>query len=298
MSVPTGSVPPAPAAPSSGSPNATASVPMNPPKKRFKFDQRYVAPIFITCILVYADLTTNVLESPWKTGLAILAAIAAEMILGRVYHGSWPHLASAYITGISVGILIRSPQWWPYVACSVISIMSKYVLRWRGRHIWNPSNFGIAAMLVLAPAVVAPLMVQWDNRFWGVLIIWVLGSIIISRLKRFHICLTYAASFVAFAWLRSLITGHSFLAEVAPITGPPYQFFIFFMITDPKTTVQTKKGQVLVAFLIAMVESVIRLFGSYYSIHAPYYALFIVGPIANLVEIWLNARKKVAEAVA
>ena len=64
--------------------------------------------------------------------------------------GKWPHLASAYISGISIGMLVRSPEFWPYALCSAISITSKYVLRVDGRHIWNPSNFGIVAMLVLA----------------------------------------------------------------------------------------------------------------------------------------------------
>ncbi len=85
------------------------------------------------------------------TVLAILTAIALELVLGRVYAGSWPHLASAYITGISVGILTRSPFAWPFALCSAISITSKYVLRVRGRHIWNPSNFGICLMLLVAP---------------------------------------------------------------------------------------------------------------------------------------------------
>jgi Na+-transporting NADH:ubiquinone oxidoreductase subunit NqrB len=67
-----------------------------------------------------------------------------------LYFGTWPHLASAYISGISVGMLVRSPAVWPFALCSAISITSKYVLRVEGRHIWNPSNFGIVAMLVLA----------------------------------------------------------------------------------------------------------------------------------------------------
>ena len=76
--------------------------------------------------------------------------------------------------------------------------------------------------------------------------------------------------------------------EVAPITGPMYQLFIFFMITDPKTTVQTKWGQCIVAFLVALVEMMLRL---HESVHAPYYALFLVGPTANLIEIWWYSRQ-------
>ena len=61
-----------------------------------------------------------------------------------------------------------------------------------------------------------------------------------------------------------------------------YQLFIFFMITDPKTTVRPKRGQCTVAFAVAAVEAIFRLLEF---VHAPYYALFLVGPTANLIEI-------------
>ena len=71
--------------------------------------------------------------------------------------------------------------------------MSKYVLRIKGRHIWNPSNFGISAMLFLVPETVASLSIQWGNYLLPMLVIWVLGSVIIWRLRRFHITFTYVA---------------------------------------------------------------------------------------------------------
>ena len=257
------------------------------PRRRVSFDQRFLAPVLITCILLGGQLSFGFLESYSRTALAIIAAIVVELILARLFTGKWPHLASAYISGISVGILIRSPAIWPYALCSMIAITSKYVLRVRDRHIWNPSNFGICAMLVLAPAAVATLSIQWGNSLWPMIVIWALGSIIIWRLKRFHITAAYVVSFILFAALRSLITGHPFQAEVAPITGPMYQLFVFFMITDPKTTVRSRLAQCAVAVAVAFVETILRLMQI---VHAPYYALFLVGPTANLIEIWLTSR--------
>ena len=86
------------------------------------------------------------------------------MVLGRLFSGKWPHLASAYISGISVGMLVRSPEFWPYALCSAISITSKYVLRVDGRHLWNPSNFGIVAMLCWPPTPWPASRVQWGNN--------------------------------------------------------------------------------------------------------------------------------------
>src|ERR1043166_4579902 len=259
---------------------------------RFRFDKRYIAPLFITCILLVGHLSYGILESYQKTALAIAAAIAAELILGRIFFGKWLNLASAYITGISVGILVRSPAYWPYALCSVISIMSKYVLRVKGRHIWNPSNFGIAVLLFLAPETMAILSIQWGNNLLPIVVIWTLGSIIIWRARRFHISATYVVSFFMFAFLRAWITGHPWQAEVAPITGPMYQLFVFFMITDPKTTVRTRMGQCAVAFSVALVEFFLRLDQVVY---APIFALFFVGPVANLIEIWWDSRRESLE---
>src|SRR5271154_5560797 len=273
-------------------------MPPQAPAKRtslFSLDNRYIAPAFITCILLAGHLSFGILESYQKTLLAIGCSIAAELILGRTMTGKWPHLASAYITGISVGILLRSPAFWPYALCSAISITSKYVLRVKGRHIWNPSNFGISVMLFLAAETVATLSIQWGNYLLPMLVIWALGSVIIWRLRRFHITLIYVVSFTAFAFLRSYITGSPWQSEIAPLTGPMYQLFIFFMITDPKTTVRAKSWQCVVVAIVAFVEMILRL---EHVVYAPFYAMFLVGPAALLIKMWFNSRRAVPVRVA
>jgi Na+-translocating ferredoxin:NAD+ oxidoreductase RnfD subunit len=264
-------------------------------KRFFSVENRYLAPMFITCILVVGHLSFGILESYKKTGLAILASLLAESILGRIFTGKWPNLASAYISGISVGILVRSPAFWPYAVCAIVSIMSKYVLRVKGRHIWNPSNFSISVLLFLAPETVAALSIQWGNYLLPMLVIWILGSIIIARLHRFHITGTYVACFIVFAFLRSYITGSPWQSEIAPLTGPMYQLFIFFMITDPKTTVRSKFWQCVVVALVALVEMILRLS---HVVYAPFYALFLVGPAALLIEMWFDSRRTVPVRVA
>ena len=75
-------------------------------------------PLFISLILLVGQLSFGILESYTRTLLAIVTSIVAELVLGRIFLDKWPHLASAYITGISVGILVRSPAFWPYALCS------------------------------------------------------------------------------------------------------------------------------------------------------------------------------------
>ena len=247
-----------------------------------------VPPLFITLILLVGNLSYGILEGYGKMLLAIGSSIVAETVLGRIYLRKWPHPASAYITGISVGILLRSPAYWPYAVCSLLSITSKYALRFRGRHIWNPSNFGICAMLFLASQSVASLSIQWGNNFGSLAVIWMLGSVILWRARRIHISLTYVVSFIALSFLRSWITGDPWQAEISPITGPMYQLFIFFMITDPKTTVRSRTGQCFVAFFVALLEMFLRLNSC---VFAPLYALFWVGPAALFIEMGIDSRR-------
>ena len=247
----------------------------------WSLDNRYLPPLLITCILLTGHLSFGILESPVRTGLAITTAIVAELALGRITYGVWVHPASAYITGISVGILLRSPFLWPYFLCAFISILSKYVLRVGDKHLWNPSNLGVSLVLLLAPETASLLSVQWGNVVAPMVIIWLLGSVIVYRVGRFHLSATYVASFLLFSVVRAAVTGTPWLANVAPITGPMYQLFIFFMVTDPKTAVGPKWAQCVVVFCVALVEMVLRLNEVVY---APFYALCLVGPTALLIE--------------
>ena len=125
---------------------ATRDVAVQPPSTEARpwldrIDKRYLAPILVTIVLLVGQLTFAFLESWSRTALAIGTAIAVELVLARAISGRWPHLASSYISGISIGMLVRSPAVWPYALCSAISITSKYVLRVDGRHIWNPVSY-------------------------------------------------------------------------------------------------------------------------------------------------------------
>ena len=247
---------------------------------------QYIPPAFLTLILLIGQFTYGILDSYLTLVVSIGTSVIAEIVLARIVLGTWKNLSSAYITGISVGILIRSNVLWPYFITALLSILSKYVLRYKGRHLWNPSNFGVSWMLFLSSMNVAGLSIQWGSNLAAMAIIWVLGLLIVNRAKRLHVTVTYVVSFVILAYVRCLITGDAFFAELSPLTGPMYQLFIFFMITDPPTSVSTRKGRIIVVILIALVEFVLRL---NHFIYAPFFALFLVGPAAKYLDLRKNA---------
>jgi Na+-translocating ferredoxin:NAD+ oxidoreductase RnfD subunit len=270
-------------------PDVAVAAPAAAPRRGlFSIDNRYLPPLLITCILIGAHFSFGILEAYRQTAVAIVTAIATELVLGRATYGKWPHPASAYISGISVGILVRSPFIWPFFFASFISIVSKYVLRLYGRHLWNPSNLGVSAVLFLAPHTVTLLSIQWGNNVWPMAVIWLLGFAIVWRVGRLHVSATYVVSFVVLAFVRSAITGVPWQAVLAPITGPMYQLFIFFMVTDPKVSVRSKRGQALVVVAVAVVEALLRL---QEVIYAPFYALFLVGPAALAIEAMVARRR-------
>lgn len=259
----------------------------DPPKPRSSWFT-LVPPAFITLIILLGELTYGILDNYMYLIVSVLTSVIMELILSYAVLGTRKNLASAYITGNSVGILIRSNVMWPYIVAAILSIMSKYVLQYRGRHLWNPSNFGVSWMLLVAPAYVAGLSIQWGSNFAAIAVIWILGLWIVYRAKKIHVTLSYVSAFIALAYLRSLITGDTFLAEVSPLTGPMYQLFIFFMITDPGVSLKSRKGQILVAVLVAVLEFGLRLEDV---IYAPFYALFLVGPVAKWLELKQEASK-------
>jgi len=266
---------------------STAATKPTQEKRLFQIDPRYLSSGLITLILILGQVYVGFLHDLSQPLTAIGIALIVELTLGRLLLGVWVNPASAYITGISCGILLRSLFMWPYAIAAALSIMSKNVLRFKGRHIWNPSNFGLCVVLFTAPEAVASLSEQWGNDLWAMGIIWVLGSLVLIRVKRFHVAFTYAASFIAFSLIRAWITGNPFLSEVAPITGPMYQLMTFFMITDPATSVSSRNGRILVAFLIALTEMILRLLEV---VNAPLFALFLIGPAAMVVDLYVGRR--------
>lgn len=255
--------------------------------------------ILITLILVVGEWRFGIVGGYGKLALTLGTCVAVEAFLSLFLLGRRPMLQSAYITGISLTILLR-PQGglvWPFVAGAALSIGCKYVLRYRGRHLWNPSNFGISVLLLLAPARVALLSHEFGNDVLGNAVIWGVGLLVASQARVLHITLTYAISFALLALVRAGITGHPLLAEVAPLTGPMYQLLLFFMLTDPRTVVASRRGRITTVVVIAIVEALIRLANDFelpgaavFAPAPPILALFLIGPIA----LWLDLRRRPA----
>ena len=248
----------------------------------------------ITLILVIGQWKYDIVGGYERLALALGTALAVEILLSRVVRGVWPSLLSAYITGNSIAILTKPAGGllWPYYLGAAVAIASKYALTYRGRHLWNPTNFSISAFVLLAPNSMSVLGHQWGNDWAIVGIVFAVGSLVITRAKLWHITGTYVVCFSLLAALRSVVTDTPLQWELAPLTGPMYILLIFFMLTDPRTVVSTRAGRVKVVILIALLECAFRLLpptaaSKPFQAAPAIVALAIVGPIA----FWLDRRR-------
>src|SRR5216110_238529 len=265
-----------------------------------KIDPRYLIAFLITLVLVAAQVRYNMVGGYDRLVLTLLVCTATETLLSWFDRGKAVNLLSAYISGISLTLLIK-PQGgalWPFVLGGFIAIASKYVLRYRDNHLWNPTNFAVSALLLAAPDRVSVLSHQFGNDLTTNLVIWIFGLIIAARVGVLHITLTYVASFLLLNSARALLLGQPVMPEIAPITGPMYQLFVFFMITDPRTVVRDRRWQMIVAVIIAFVETLIR-FGSdrgwllptAFNAAPALVALFIVGPVAKWIDLRFSSAR-------
>ena len=202
--------------------------------------------------------------------LATCAVLEMGIALRREHVIMWP--ASALLTGNGVAFVLRVPGtvhgdwwstngWWIFAGTAAVSLLSKYVIKWRGNHVFNPSNFGLVlCFLVLGKDRVEPLDFWWGPMSpWMALALAIIvagGLAILLRLRLIGIAiafwLTFAAGMAVIAggghdmtarWHLGPVTGRYFWWVL--ITSPEVLVFMFFMITDPKTTPRGRLARIV-----------------------------------------------------
>ena len=192
----------------------------------------------------------------------------------------WP--ASALLTGNGVAFILRVPGtqhgdwwsmngWWIFAGTAAVALLSKYLIKWHGEHIFNPSNIGLVlCFLILGRSRATPL-----DFWWGPMSVWLAlalgvilagGFTILGRLKLLRVALGFWATFAVGIGVLAL-TGHTMLAHwhLGPITGfhfwlvlitsPEVLVFLFFMITDPKTAPRSPTHRLIYAVSLGLLAS-------------------------------------------
>lgn len=252
----------------------------------------------LSLIVIVGELFFDILGGFERLALGLGVALAAEWTFAWFFAGRRGNWISAYITGNSIVVLTKpaAGMLWPFVLGPLIAISSKFALRFRGQHLWNPTNLSFSVLLLAAPGSVSLLSHQWGNDPWVAYILMGLGFLIASKARLLHIPLTYAVSFSVLAVLRAWSLDTPVASEWAPISGPVGILFTFFMLTDPKTVVKDRTHRMVVVVIIALVECAIRVSGDLgwtplepLLAAPPIFSLAIVGPIAKVWDIQRRA---------
>ncbi len=223
-----------------------------------------------------------------QIGVALGSACVVDMLLAFVFQRQVLVPISAYITGLSLGILIASNDWRVYFLASAWGVASKYFLRAGNRHFFNPSNFGIVASVVLLRniATVAPGS-QWGGEWRVALLILALGLTMMRRVKRLHLVLAWLGGYLMMSMLRVALGQGGLVFALGPMTGAEFALFTFSMLPDPKTSPPTSGACIVWGLLIAVLDGVLRYFEIRYSM---FYALFAFCALLPLFRLAAAAR--------
>ena len=297
-----------------------------PPDLRLPALRRFATAITVLNILGHTVLGFEPAWAHWAVGLA--AAYTAEILcelvlawsmdrrprfLGGGVIGAVDFLLSAHISGTAVSMLLYSGgHFWPVAFAAALAICSKSIFRAPApngvgtRHFLNPSNFGIAATLLLFPwvGITPPYMFTAHLGPFGdwalpALII-VVGSFLNIRFtQRFPLIVAWLVTFQLQAVVRTTIFDTATVAAMLPMTGLAFLLFTFYMVTDPATTPERPRDQVIFGASVAITYSVLM---SLHVVFTLFFALAIVtgarGVLMTVAAARAKARAKVPAATA
>jgi Na+-transporting NADH:ubiquinone oxidoreductase subunit NqrB len=191
------------------------------------------------------------LEVQLPTAVAIIgSALAAQLVCEVLAGRSRCDLRSALISGLSLCLLLRT-EWLDLAMLSAIAaLVSKFTLRVRGKHVFNPTNFALVAMMLVTGSVwVSPG--QWGSGAVFTFLLASAGGLVVNRAARADVTCAFLVSYAALLVGRSLWLGEPLAIPLHRLENGALVLFSFFMISDPKTTPDSRAGRVLFAALVA-----------------------------------------------
>jgi enediyne biosynthesis protein E5 len=225
---------------------------------------------------------------PLHSALAAAAALATQVLCTRIWRLPALDLRSPLITGLSLSLLLRADEPWIHAAAAAIAIASKFVLRIDGKHIWNPAGFAIVALLLTSGGVwISPG--QWGDTVWFASLAAFLAILVLHASQRSDIALFFLGSHAALLLARALWLGDPLAVPLHQMEGGSLLIFAFFMISDPRTTPDSRLGRFLFAFGVALLAHYLAFFMQMRP--ALYVALFTLSPLTLLLDRLVPANR-------
>jgi len=236
-------------------------------------DVRWHLLAFQISYVVYALVATSFSRTVPQYVAAFASCMLLDFALSWTVKGVRMFPLSGLITSMGTILILDSPLVWPYAFVGVVAMLSKHFLRVRGRHIFNPNNAGLVLAVLYFPGVATASGGGWGGYAPLAALMFALGASVAYRAGRLPLALAYWLTFAAGVLVRSAVLGQPPMMVGGPMTGPAFQLFLFYMLTDPMTTPQDLRGQIVFGCLLGTVDTVLRFEQQKY---APLYALFIM----------------------
>jgi hypothetical protein len=259
-----------------------------PRSRRRALDPRIYQIAVLAALLAYGVLRLDFAVRP-ATALALLGTALLTQYAGtRLARLPAFDPKSALISGLSLCLLLRTNSLLLAVAAAAVTIGSKFILRVRGKHVFNPTNFGIVAMIVATGQVwVSPG--QWGNAAFLAFLFACLGGLVVNRAARSDVTYAFLGFYLALLFGRALWLGQRFVIPVHQLENGAFLLFTFFMISDPRTTPDSRAGRITFAGLVALVAGTITFV--LYRTNGLLYALALVSPVVPLLDLLLPGRR-------
>ena len=212
-------------------------------------DPRLYQIAMLASLLVYGMVWLDFDITVARASLLLLTVLGTQSICDRVERRP-VNVRSALISGLSLCLLLRTNRTDLAIAAAVITIAAKFLVRFRGKHILNPTNGGLVVMMLLTDQVwVSPG--QWGSVAFFAFLMACLGGIVVNRASRGDVTYAFIAFYCALLFGRSLYLGEPMTIPLHRLESGALLLFTFFMISDPKTTPDSRAGRVLFAALVA-----------------------------------------------
>ena len=255
----------------------------------FRSDGRHFQLLFLLSFLGY-----GILELQWDAELGRYAVIALTCLGTQAFfilrHAlEWRTLKSAGITTLGLCLLFKSDDPWTLALGAFIAIASKFLLRLKGKHIFNPANVGIAvAILLTGNAWVSPG--QWGSGAALVFLVGACGMAVVWRVGRIDTSAAFLLTFAALDFARTVLyLGWEPGVWLHKLSSGSLLLFTFFMITDPVTTPSAPRARIGWSMLVAALA--FWLSWKYFINAAPVWALFVLSPLTPLIDrLWKGER--------
>jgi Na+-transporting NADH:ubiquinone oxidoreductase subunit NqrB len=212
----------------------------------------------LSALLVYGLTRLDFEITVARAGLLLATALATQAVCDRLaVRQSTPapppaplNIRSALISALSLCLLLRTNRPELAALAAVLTIAGKFLVRFRGKHVFNPTNGGLVAMLILTDQVwVSPG--QWGSAAFFTFLIACIGSVVVNRASRSDVTYAFIVFYGSLLLGRSLYLGEPLAIPLHRIESGALLLFTFFMISDPKTTPDSRVGRVLFAGLVA-----------------------------------------------